>query len=149
LRGNVGEGLDPPVRRSRMATKYMTDFGRVKTLPYESYRRWVQGSQGQHICRLGRGREQKSPEVAFATSGTNIHSRYHPDYFPKGKITLGLQQVPARNGGSRVSLLTQGVHKTNSGIRSRESSAPAHTNRRLSEASDSGEFSVIVFDNII
>jgi len=40
------------------------------------------------------------------TSGTNLHSRYHPDYSPHGKSLLDFQQSLTLNAGARTPLLT-------------------------------------------
>jgi len=71
------------------------------------------------------------------TSGTNLHSRYHPDYFLKEEIPSDSNKSYPDNGGNRVPLLRKrSVYRTDSGIRSLTPSAPARTNRRLSGASE-------------
>ena len=86
-------------------------------------------TQGSLSC----GANKKVPEAANRPQG-RIYIRGTTLITPPKGSHFRLQQVLSRNGGSRVSLLARGVHKTNSGIRLSISSAPAHTNRRLSGA---------------
>ena len=82
------------------------------------------------------------------TSGTNLHSRYHPDYLSKKRSLSDSDKSYPCNGGNRVPLLKEIVRRTDSGSRSLKPSAPARTNRRFSVASEKSKFSVNIFDRI-
>ena len=77
------------------------------------------------------------------TSGTNLHSRYHPDYLPKGDPLRTSGKVLPCNGSPRAPLLL--FHRADSGTRSSQGSAPASTSRRLSGAHHRDKFSIHVF----